>query len=494
MTLKAVVLAGGEGVRMQPLTFTRPKSMLPIGTNPIIDYVLAHLIRGGFQEIIIAVGYKKEQIIDHVGDGSQHGIKVSYVAEPRGERFGTAGVLRLAEHLLDDMFLVAQADNLTDIPLAEVVNFSQKHEGDATIVLTEVEDPSQFGVAVLDEGGRIKNFQEKPTPAQALSYLVNAGFYILKPEVLDHIQPKWDFAHDLFPHLLKIGKTMFGYPYKGFWVDVGQLGGFLRGLSWIIDRESLGISTTKMTLEGSVIIGSDLTIEEGAQIHGPSLIESNVRIARGARIKPYSIIKERSEVGEDTVVDQAIVMEGSSIGPRSTIKSSIIGEVAKVGANVEVKDAIVGQGCDVGDNAKVLLGSRIWPNISIRPWEVVEGIVAVPREKAFYFNEGVGRYVGILGSTLGEFIKGLEQVSVKSIEFHIERRDFERWAMDVLGSCELSEKIGTLRKSRLEAEALRHQLINIMKEWNRENYDPTIFSKKESNSILSDIEAEKNGQ
>src|SRR6058998_3186441 len=171
--MKAVILAGGEGTRLRPLTFTRPKPMLPLGPYPIIHYVLSHLSRNGFHDIIIIVGYLKDQVMGYLGDGSLFGVRITYVVEPEGVAFGTAGSLKLAAHLLDDTFLVVQSDTITELPLREMGLFHSNRGGEVSIGLTTVEDPSSYGVAVVDEGDEIVKIVEKPPIGSSENNLVS---------------------------------------------------------------------------------------------------------------------------------------------------------------------------------------------------------------------------------------------------------------------------------------------------------------------------------
>src|SRR5213596_3906712 len=233
--LKAVVLAGGEGTRLRPLTCTRPKPMLPLGPDPIIHYVLSHLAESGFHDIIVMPGYLGDQIMGYVGDGSKFGVGVTYVVEPEGVTFGTAGSLKLAAHLLDDTLLVVQSDVITELPLREMGLFHSDRGGEVSIGLTTVEDPSSYGVAVVDEEDEIVKFVEKPPIGSSESNLVSTGFYILEPDVVDYIEnERWDFAKDLFPYLMRLGQHLFGYASDAFWVDVGELKGYLTGVNWVL--------------------------------------------------------------------------------------------------------------------------------------------------------------------------------------------------------------------------------------------------------------------
>jgi NDP-sugar pyrophosphorylase family protein len=280
--VKALILAAGEGTRLRPLTFMRQKPMTPVGSEPAIFYLVSHLSKEGFDDIVVIVGGAlKQHIMDYLGDGSKFGVHITYVVKPDEFHCGTAGCLKLVDGLLDDTFLIAQADTLTEIPLSDALDFHRSQEAVATIVLTRVEDPSSFGVAVLDDKSEIIEFQEKPEPEKAKSDLVSTGFYILEPECLQYMtNEKWDFAHDFFPHLLKIHKKMSGFVSDAFWVDIGRLDGYLRGFAWALQAMARQTPQNFVVTDPSrpVIIENGARIGPRAKIMGPALIESGANI------------------------------------------------------------------------------------------------------------------------------------------------------------------------------------------------------------------------
>ncbi len=467
--MKAVVLAGGEGTRLRPLTFTRPKPMLPLGPHPIIHYVISHLIENGFRNIIVIPGYLKDQVMGYLEDGSKFGARITYVVEPEGVTFGTAGSLKLAAHLLDDTFLVVQADVISEIPLGEMRLFHSSHGGEVSIALTKVEDPSSYGVAVLGEGNEIVKFVEKPSPGTAPSNLVSTGFYILEPDVVDYIEDeKWDFARDLFPYLMRLGQHIFGFSSDAFWVDVGELKGYLTGINWVLsnltkapprDAKMIGNSSEAVFAQG------DVTIGRGVRILGPAWIENGASLGDDVQVKPGTVLKENSQLMAETSFDSGIAFERAIIGHGCLIKSTIVGERAVIGNNVLVDRAIIGQGCKIGDRAKILPGSKLWPNTKVDEGSTVDGIVAVPRDKSFYFDTGLGQYSGILASSIEEFLAALKILPLEALEYHIGRRDLEKWTKDVLGSIMLADNIRTLRRSQLKGEDLRTRLVEVVQEW-----------------------------
>ena len=443
--------------------------MLPLGPNPIIHYVLSHLFRNGFKDVIIIPGYLKDQVMGYVGDGSHFGVRVTYVVEPEGVTFGTAGSLKLAAHLLEETFLVVQADVVSEISLTDMARFHSDRQGEVSIALTNVEDPSAYGVAIVDEENEIVRFVEKPPPGTVPSNLVSTGFYILEPEVLDYVEnEKWDFAKDLFPYLMRLGQHLFGYTSDSFWVDVGELKGYLKGVNWVLrnlitdppqDAKLIGSPSEPVFARGNVMIG------RGSQMLGPAWIDDETSLGENVQIKPGTVLKENSHLMSGTSFETGVAFENTVFGRNCSIKSTIVGERAVIGNEVSIDRAIIGQGCNIGNNARILPGSKLWPNTRVEEGDTIDGIIAVPRDKSFYFDTGLGQYSGILASSIQEFLDALRIVPLEALEYHIGRRDLEKWTKDVLGSIQLADNIRTVRRSQPMGENLRLQLVAVVKEW-----------------------------
>lgn len=464
--MKAVVLAAGDGTRLRPLTFTQPKPLIPVAREPMISYILSQLKREGFEEVIMVVGAMQDQIIDYVGNGSKFGLRITCVMKPREFKSGTAGSLKLIEHLLDDTFLVAQSDTLSEIPLKQAMDFHIKSRSHATIVLTRVEDPSHFGVAVIDNSGAIIEFQEKPSLAEAKSDLVSTGFYILDPSTLDYIENEtFDFAMDLFPHLLKLRKKISGFVSDAFWVDAGTLAGYLRGTRWALDNLALAPTSDLRVQGSSVFVANDSEVGSNVLISGPALIEAGAVIEDGASIRPYSVIKRDARVQRGAVVDRSVILEKATVGRDSKVEGCVVGQTGKLRANITAEGSIVGPGSVIGQRANLLAGSRIWPNVQIPAAQTVDGIVFVDLQKAFHFYRSLHEYTGVTASTAGGFVEALEQVPIESIEYHAKRREFEKWVRGVLQSNDLADEMEGLRRKGIIGEELRNDLINITKKW-----------------------------
>jgi len=377
--MRAVILAGGYGTRLRPLTYTRPKPMLPLAGKPILQHIIEFLASYDFHEIIVTENYLYELIEGYFGDGFKFGVQITYFREDKP--LGTAGSVKNAERCLDDTFIVIQGDNLTDINLKLVTNFHKKRQGVATIALTPVENPAEFGIAELNKRGQIVRFLEKPKPENCFSNLVNTGLYIFEPSILDLI-PKdtaYDFSKDLFPSLLQ-EKKIYGYQVRGFWSDIGRPESLLKVNEWILSRmrkapKEIPIKEGVLT-EGAVTIGEDAIILAGARIFGPAIIGGGTKIESDVTIASDSTVGQRVKIGRGSTISGSIIYEDTVIGGDSRFDDSIIGESCEIGAGVTLSpNSVIGARCKIGENTKILPDTRIWPGIEIAPGSKIEGII-----------------------------------------------------------------------------------------------------------------------
>ncbi|MBM3897852.1 MAG: NDP-sugar synthase [Thaumarchaeota archaeon] len=372
--MKAVILAGGKGQRMNPLSLTKPKSMLYIGREPLIHHVVKHLASQGFGEIITTIGYKQEQITSFLGSGQRYGVKMTHVSE--GKRaLGTAGSVKLAEKLLDEPFLVIQGDAVTNVNLSSFVERHLEAGATASIGLKEVETPSSYGVLVLRSDGSVKELIEKPKD-KIPSKLINTGIYFLNPDSLDYIPDgkPYDFAKDFFPMLLNKTAPVFGFPLDGFWIDAGEKDGYLQANSWYLRNMHRNISpesTVKGEVRGNVHVGRNVMIDSGSTVANPSMIDEAVSVGRGSRIGPDVILMKNTKAGKNVRILASSVYEDCEIGDDVLIESSVIAEKCKIEKNVEIHDAMIGASCKIGKNAKILSGSMIYPGITIKAGQTV---------------------------------------------------------------------------------------------------------------------------
>ena len=381
--MKAVILAGGYGTRLRPLTYTRPKPMLQLAGKPVLQHIIEFLASHDFREIIITENYLSKLIEDYFGDGSKFGVEITYFREDKP--LGTAGSVKNAERRLND-FIVIQGDNLTDINLKLVTKFHKKRQGLATITLTPVKDPTGFGIAELNRRGQIVRFLEKPKPEECFSNLVNTGLYIFEPSILDLI-PKdtaYDFSKDLFPSLLE-EKGIYGYEVRGFWSDIGRPESLLKANRWILSRlrkapKKIPIKEGALT-EGAVTIGEDATILAGARIFGPVIIGGETKIESDVTIASNSAIGQRVKIGRGSTITGSIIYEHTVIGGDSRLNYSTIGESCEIGSAVTLSpNSVIGAGCKIGEKTKILPGTRIWPGIEIAPGSRIQGIIRHSRD------------------------------------------------------------------------------------------------------------------
>ncbi|MFH0897711.1 MAG: sugar phosphate nucleotidyltransferase [Candidatus Bathyarchaeota archaeon] len=369
----------------------------------------------------------------------------------------------LASHLLKETFLVLQGDAFTTIDLAGALDFHRRSRADATIILKEVSDPWLYGVVLCNSEGDITSFQEKPQKGEELSNLASTGMYCLEPEVLDLVTPwECDFAKNVFPRLLSEGKRLFGFIAKGNWVDIGSLKGYLEGTRQVLEAR---IKEQRNNIPEGVLTVKKVTIDGTIVIREPVLIDDDVSLAKYCQIGPYVVLKNGVKVGEKTVLENAVVLENSALGSSCRILESIIGERAALANNIFVDGSIIGPGSLLEDLVQTKSGSRVWPGIRVKTNTSVEGTLVLPMDKPFYFHLDVGKFTGVTASTIIDLITTLQTVPIESVEFHLYRRDFERWIRDVFQANMLTEEISVLRKEDLRGEELRRRLVKTIKSW-----------------------------
>ena len=465
-TCKVVILAGGEGTRLRPLTLTRPKSMIPLGTKPIIEHLTTQLVKCRFHDLVITLNYHKEQLIHFIGDGSKLGVQAEYAIEPEGTFLGTAGGVKIVSHLLKDTFMVLQGDAFTTMNFNKILDFHKQSGADATVVLKEVADPWHYGNVKCNSNGHITGFQEKPIKGQETGNLVSTGIYCLEPEILDFITPgECDFGRDVFPHLLRDNRSIRGYVANDLWIDTGSLAGFLTGT-----RHVLGFYEEDGDKKHPPLfaVGNNVLVGEQVKITGPSLVEDDVSVGRGSQIGPYAVLKRGTTVGEEVVIENASIFEGAKIGSYDKIRGSIIGEQANLAERVVVDGSIVGPGSTLEQLVEVKGGSRIWPGIRVvAAGHPIQGTIRLPTDNPFYFNSDVGTFTGLTATTIDDLADELELVEVRSIEFHLEKGDFERWIRNVFQANTLAEKISDLRRDGLQGEVLRKEFVATVRTWLR---------------------------
>ncbi len=345
--MKAVVLAGGEGTRLKPLTYKRPKPLMPVAGRPCIDYVIRSLVASGFQEIITTTAYLSDTLIKSIGESNDYNASIlfSFEAKPAG----TAGAVRRVANFIDDTFVVAMGDLLADVDFRALYDFHKRKGGIVTIALTEVEDPTQYGIVGIDAKGRIQKFKEKPAPEEAFSKLANAGIYVCEPEILDFIptDQKFDFSKDLFPKLMSKGLALYGQRLEGVWMDIGRPHDLWKASMEVVRREGRPLRRAGVASEGPVILDPTAVLEGGVTLRGPCYVG------------PAAILRGES------VVDNACLYESARLESKAVVRNSIILEGSVVGLGAEIQDSVVSQNCMIGEGARIS-GSIIGDDMTVR--------------------------------------------------------------------------------------------------------------------------------
>ena len=373
--MKAVIMAGGAGSRLRPMTIERPKPMIPIVNKPVIAHALDLLKRHNITEVIITVQYLADLIQDFFGDGRSFGLQIHYSVEETP--LGTAGSVKNAQSHLDDTFLVISGDALTDFNLTKLVKYHKQANTLATLALYNLADPVDYGVISLNNNGQITRFQEKPGRGSVMSDYVNTGLYVLEPEILDFFDTDtpFDFAHDLFPLLHKKGQTLYGYLDGGYWCDVGNLSEYMRAtadaLEQKVDQLDLGCY-----LGNGIWAGTGIEIAPDAQLEGPIYLGNAVQIKSGAVIRGPTVIRDYTVVDNEAHIDRSVVWRNCYIGERVQMRGAVVLRQCSLKARASVYEgAVIGDRVIVGENAVIHSGVKIWSGKEVEPGAIVNSSI-----------------------------------------------------------------------------------------------------------------------
>lgn len=365
--LKAVVMAGGEGSRLRPLTANRPKPMVPVGNQPIMEHILLLLRRHGFHQVVTTLYYLADEIQSYFGDGSDFDIEMEYSIET--VPLGTAGSVKKAESLLSDgTFLIISGDALTDCNLQRALDFHRAKGSLATLILYRVPSPLDFGVVITDDEGRVVRFLEKPSWSEVFSDTVNTGMYILEPEIFRFMEPgrSYDWSGDIFPKLLEEGLPMYGYVMEEYWTDIGSLEKYQEAQDDLLSGK-VDLPVQGRSLGDGIVMGSNCSIDDGAILHPPVCIGRNVKIKRGAQIGPRTVIGDNSFIDEDAVIERSVIWDSAYIGPAVSVHSAIVGSRATIKRSSVVREDAV-----IGDRCLIDVGCTIRPRVKLWPDKIVE--------------------------------------------------------------------------------------------------------------------------
>lgn len=361
--MRAVLMTGGSGTRLRPLTSDLPKPMVPILNRPIVEHIINLLKKHHITEVIATLHYLPDVMRDYFQDGNDFGVQITYAVE-EDQPLGTAGCVKNVAELLNTTFLVISGDSVTDFDLTTAIKFHKQMRSKATLILAHVPNPIEFGVVITDKSGRIKRFLEKPSPSEIFSDTVNTGTYILEPEVLEYLpaNQESDFSKDLFPLLLEENEPMYGYVGSGYWCDVGHLDAYreaqydaLAGkvkLNFAYDQRSPGLW-----------VGQNTWIDNTARIQAPALIGSNCRIGPRVRIEAGTVIGDNVTIGADADLKRPIIWNGAVIAEEVNLRACVISRGTRVDRRAHVMEgAVVGSLSRVGEEAQISPGVRVWPS------------------------------------------------------------------------------------------------------------------------------------
>lgn len=386
--MQAVIMAGGEGSRLRPLTCDRPKPMVPLVNRPVMEYAVNLLREHGITDIGVTLQYLPEEITNYFQDGQGFGVSMRYFIEE--SPLGTAGSVKNSGDFLKETFIVISGDALTDFNLTEVIRFHRDKKALATLVLKQVNIPLEYGVVITGEGGEIRRFLEKPGWGEVFSDTVNTGIYILEPEVLEYIPAgkKFDFSKDLFPRLLEDGRPMFGYAAAGYWCDIGNHKQYMEAHYDVLGGRVKLFETAgggderaaRQTVGREFALGPrGLYLEHGAYVdpaalvEGPAVIGRNTRIEADARIGPYTVIGRDCHIGAGASLKRAIIWDGVHVGRKAEIRGAVLCNRVQVRAGAAIfEGAVIGDATVLEERCRVKPDTKIWPHKQVDKGALVD--------------------------------------------------------------------------------------------------------------------------
>ncbi|MFC2033820.1 sugar phosphate nucleotidyltransferase [Chloroflexota bacterium] len=360
--MKAVILVGGKATRLLPLTHNTPKAIVPILNRPFLEYAIHHLSQHNVNEIVLAQGHLARPIENQLGDGTQFGIRISYVVE--STPLGTAGAIKNAEKHLNETLLVLNGDIITDLDITSMVDFHHEKRAKVTIAITPVDDPTSYGLVETEADNRILSFLEKPDKNEVNTNMINAGTYVMEPEVVASIPPQTNFSFErqVFPQLLSQGESIYAYSTPSYWIDMGTPGKYLQ-----LHRDLLSgkCRTYRTITDKEVIIGKNSNVHPTAQIEGPVIIGSNCSIGERVKLIGPVVIGDGCTILEDSIIKDCVIWRNVNLGPRVNLKNSILADNCCFNSDSIGIEAVIGDNVTVTSNCKIEPGSKIEPGTTV---------------------------------------------------------------------------------------------------------------------------------
>ncbi len=396
--MRAVVMAGGEGTRLRPMTANQPKPLLPVVNRPIMEHVLLLLRRHQITDTVVTVQFLASSVRNYFGDGAELGMSLSYATEEKP--LGTAGSVKNAEDALrGEPFLVISGDALTDADLTSLLAFHRERRALVTVALKRVPDPLDFGIVIVDEAARIQRFLEKPTWGQVFSDLVNTGIYVIEPEVLDLVAPgaSVDWAADVFPHLLEQGLPMYGWLLEDYWEDVGTPESYLRVQADVLNRQ-VDVEVDGFEVAPGIWIGEGAEVDPSVTLKGPLYLGRNCRIQAGAELREFTVLGDNVVVKEGAFLHRALVHDNCFIGPATNLRGCVLGDNTAVLRSARIEEgAIIGDGCVIEEEAYLSSGVKVYPSKTIEAGaHITDNVIWESRgSRAVFGRRGVSGLVNV---------------------------------------------------------------------------------------------------
>jgi mannose-1-phosphate guanylyltransferase len=359
--MQAVILVGGEGTRLRPLTSTVPKPVVPLVDRPFISFMLEWLKAHGVDDVIMSCGFLATSVRNVLGDGSGLGIRLRFVEEP--DPRGTAGALKYAESLLDERFLMLNGDVLTDIDLSAQLAQHEATGATATLALVPVADPTNYGLVHVNDDRSVRDFLEKPSPDAIDTNLISAGAYVLERSILDLVPAERNVSieREIWPRLVDNG--LYAFTSESYWLDIGTPDRYLQGTFDIIEG-NVKTAVTERLGDGW------LAIDESAEVEGrvvpPAVIERGAKIAPGAHVGSLVVLGADVSVADGATIERSVILGGTTIGEGCTLRDCIVAGGCEIGANTQITGgAVLGEGVTIGADNVIAHGARIFPGVAL---------------------------------------------------------------------------------------------------------------------------------
>ncbi|MBP5426786.1 MAG: NTP transferase domain-containing protein [Clostridiales bacterium] len=426
--MKAVIMAGGEGKRLRPLTCDRPKPMVYVANRPIMEHIVNLLKEHNIFDIALTLQYMPNNIKDYFGTGDKYGVNFRYYQED--EPLGTAGSVKNVQDFLNETFVVISGDVLTDIDITKALEFHKSKNSVATMILKSVPVPLEYGVVVIDDNNKIEKFLEKPNWGEVFSDTVNTGIYILEPEVFEFI-PKgrfFDFGKDVFPRMLRENVSMYGYISKDYWCDIGDITSYRSAHKDILDKK-VSVNILGNQIAPDIWIGENVQIDDLSEVKAPCIIGSNVKIRRGVKIGKYTVIGDNNLIDDHATIKQSIVWNNSIINNSVNLRGAVIANNVTIKKNVCVYEgSVIGGDCDVLEDSIINPDVKIWPHKKIDRASILKAdlIWGTKYTKNIFGERGINakivpEYVTKLGQAYASFIGGNGRIGIASSNSNISK-------------------------------------------------------------------------